>query len=86
MVELVIMNPEKMSEILSNPQDIENLLEEINEESKKAREKIKNGEAYYVDEYKDGKLKTLKVFSNDGTLIFFKDFGQIDFLGQNLIN
>ncbi len=52
------------------------ILQQILASEAEVKAKIKNGEAYFIDDKDEsGNLKTIRVFdSNTGELIFFKDF------------
>lgn len=45
-----------------------------NEEELEVAQMVRSGEAYYQDEKdKNGNINWIKIFKNDGTLVFFKD-------------
>ncbi len=52
------------------------IIQQILASEVEVKNKISNGEAYYIDEKdENGNLKTIKIFdSKTGELIFFKDY------------
>jgi len=78
------MNFEKMDEILSDPNDIEQFNLEVNAQGQKAREMLSKGEAYFKDEKDEkGNLKAIHIFdSKTGELIYFKDFTNLQNTGN----